>query len=308
MNRVAAPMQQVQPMNVREAESKEAESKPRLAPVAPQARPPAEPGPIAVRKRRSRPALAGYRLLAEQIFLPILVVGLFLLVWEVLVKHFQVPLSLLPPPSYIYTRLTEVWPVLLDQAVPTTLETIASFVAASILGIVLATLLTYSRLLNSAFYPIIVFFQLIPKIALAPLFVVWVGIGAQSRIEFATFMAFFPIVVSTMTGLRATPTDMLRLCKGLTANSWQVFTLVRLPYAVPHIFSGMKIAVTLAMIGVIVAEFISAPKGLGYLIVFASSQADTALILAAILLLCMIGLTLYGVVVLLERLVTRRYG
>ncbi|WP_162619562.1 ABC transporter permease [Salinicola peritrichatus] len=259
--------------------------------------------------RKSRPTLPqSYRQLLEKTLLPLLVIAIFLCLWEALVTHFQVSVSLLPPPSYIYTRLTEVWTVLLNQAVPTTLETIASFCVATALGIVLASILTYSRLLNSAFYPIIVFFQLIPKIALAPLFVVWMGISSQSRIEFATFMAFFPIVVSTMAGLRATPPDMLRLCKGLTANSWQIFTLVRLPYAIPHIFSGMKVAVTLAMIGVIVAEFISAPKGLGYLIVFASSQADTALILSAILFLCIIGLALYGVVALLEYVVTRRYG
>jgi len=204
--------------------------------------------------------------------------------------------------------MMEVWPVLMDQAVPTTVESIVSFLAAIVIGITLGSILASFRLLNAAFYPIIVFFQLIPKIALAPLFVVWVGIGSQSRIEFATFMAFFPIVVSTMAGLRATPPEMLRMCKGLTASGWQVFTLVRLPYAIPHIFSGMKVAITLAIIGVIVAEFISAPKGLGYLIVFASSQADTALIMAAILVLCVVGLILYGTVALLERICIRRYG
>jgi NitT/TauT family transport system permease protein len=256
------------------------------------------------RSRRTRRLLK----LLEQGLAPFLVVAFFLGLWEALVRQYAVPLTLLPPPSFIYSRLVETWPTLIEQAVPTTLETVISFVLATVTGVVLAVLLTYSRFLNSAFYPLIVFFQLIPKIALAPLFVVWMGIGSPARIEFSAFMAFFPVVVSTMAGFRGTPPDMLRLCRGLTANAWQVFTLVRLPYAVSHIFSGMKVAVTLAMIGIIVAEFISAQKGLGYLIVFASSQADTALILAAIFILCVIGLALYAIVVGLEYLARRRYG
>jgi len=244
----------------------------------------------------------------EQVGLPLGVVVVALVVWEMLVNHYRVPASLLPAPSAIYGRLLETWPTLVSQAIPTTVETALSFVLATLAGVALAVVLTYSRLMNSALYPGVVFFQLIPKIALAPLFIVWMGIGSQARLAFAVFIAFFPIVVATMAGLRSTPPDMLRLCRGLTATPWQVFVNVRLPYAVPYIFSGMKISVTFAMIGVIVAEFISAQEGLGYLIVFASSQADTALILAAILVLCIVGLVMYGLVVLAERAAVRLYG
>lgn len=248
------------------------------------------------------------RAFIEQVLLPSAVVAVLLVLWEALVRHYDVAPSLLPAPTAIWHRLVEVWPTLLQHARPTALETGLSFVIATLVGVGLAILLTYSRLLAAALYPGVVFFQLIPKIALAPLFVVWFGIGVETRLSFALFISFFPIVVAAMAGLRSTPPDMLRLCSGLTATSWQIFVQVRLPYAVPHIFAGMKIAVTFAMIGVIVAEFISAQEGLGYLIVFASSQADTALILAAILVLCVVGLAYYALVVGAERLVSRIYG
>lgn len=244
----------------------------------------------------------------EHVVLPAVVLVVILVAWQTTVRALNVSESLLPAPTVVGRRIVDAWPNLIANAIPTTLQTVESFVLATVFGVIIATLLTSFRLLNSAFYPIIVFFQLIPKVALAPLFVVWMGIGAAARIEFGIFIAFFPVVVSTMAGLRGTPADALRLCKGLSANRLQVFGLVRLPYAIPHIFSGMKVAMTLAMIGVIVGEFISAQAGLGYLIVFASSQADTALILAAILFLCVIGLVLYGAVALAEKAANRKYG
>lgn len=273
---------------------------PEASPAA-DVRPRHAPAPLPSRSYRSRQ-------FAEHVLLPTLVVVLLLVVWEVAVRAMNVPESLLPAPSVIGARIVDAWPNLVANAIPTTLQTVESFVLATVFGVVLAAVLTSFRLVNSALYPIIVFFQLIPKVALAPLFVVWMGIGAAARIEFGVFIAFFPVIVSTMAGLRGTPADAVRLCRGLGANRLQIFALVRLPYALPHIFSGMKVAMTLAMIGVIVAEFISAQAGLGYLIVFASSQADTALILAAILFLCVIGLVLYGAVALAEKVATRVYG
>lgn len=258
-----------------------------------------------------RPAANGGRLQAlvpERIVLPILAPAVLLLVWEWAVGYANVPPSLLPAPSAVFERLVQTWPLLIGHTVPTTVESVLSFALATVLGVGLAILTVYWRRFAIAMYPTIVFFQLIPKIALAPLFIVWLGIDMQSRLAFAVFISFFPIVIATETGLRSTPPDMLRLCTALTATGWQIFTAVRLPYAVPHIFSGMKIAVTFAIIGVIVGEFISAQKGLGYIIIFASSQADTALILAAIFLLCIVGLALFGAVALAERVARRWYG
>ena len=245
---------------------------------------------------------------AVQILLPVLFAAAVLLLWEWLVRAHAVPEVILPPPSAIYRRILTAWPFLVQHAVPTGSEAALGFLMATVLGIALAVLLAYSRWAHAALYPNVVFFQLIPKIALAPLFIVWLGIGSESRLAFSMFIAFFPVVIATLTGLNATPPDMLRLCQALTARSWQVFLSVRFPYALPHIFAGLKIAVTFAIIGVIVGEFITAQAGLGYLILFASRQAETALILASIAMLCVVGLLLYGAVAGLEKVILRRYG
>lgn len=243
-----------------------------------------------------------------RVLLPVLFAAALILLWEALVRWYAVPEVILPTPSRVYQRILQTWPFLLQHAVPTGLESALGFLLATVLGMGIALLLTYSKWAYVTLYPNVVLLQLIPKIALAPLFIVWLGIGSSSRLAFSVFIAFFPVVIATQTGLNATPPDMLRLCKALTARSWQVFLSVRFPYALPHIFAGLKIAVTFAIIGVIVGEFITAQAGLGYLVLFASSQAETALVLASIAMLCVVGLLLYGIVAGLERIVLRRYG
>lgn len=251
---------------------------------------------------------AGLRARIRPLLLPLATAALIVLLWEGVVRWRKIPDVLLPAPSAVAARLWETLPFLLQQAVPTTLETIAGFAISTVLGIFLAVLVCASRFAREALYPNIVFFQLIPKIALAPLFIVWLGIGSSSRVTFSVFISFFPVVVATLTGLTSVDRDLLRLCKAVGARGWKVYTQVRFPAAVPHIFSGLKIAITFAMIGVIVGEFITAQAGLGYMILFAASQAEMALIFASIVLLCIIGLALYALVVLAEAIALKRYG
>ena len=231
-----------------------------------------------------------------------------LLLWEVVVRAFGIREVLLPAPTAILARLQETLPLLLTHAWPTVWESVTGFIIASVLGIALAALLSASRTMRDMLYPNVVLFQLIPKIALAPLFIVWLGIGFQSRLTFSVFISFFPVVIATLAGLDNVDKSLLRLCRALTATPWQVFASVRLPHALPYVFSGMKIATTFAIIGVIVGEFITSQAGLGYLILFASSQADTAMILAAILVLCVFGLAFYGAVAGLEQWTRRHFG
>jgi NitT/TauT family transport system permease protein len=245
---------------------------------------------------------------ARLVVLPVLAAALVIGCWEAVVRIKQIPNTLLPAPSAVAYRLMETLPFLLRQAVPTTLETIASFLISMVLGIGLAVLICKSRLVRDALYPNIVLFQLIPKIALAPLFIVWLGIGSTSRITFAVFISFFPVVVATLTGLMSVDRDLLRLCKAVGADESRIYAKVRFPAAVPHLFSGLKIAITFAMIGVIVGEFITAQAGLGYMILFAASQAEMTLIFASIVVLCVIGLILYGLIVMAEALALRKYG
>ena len=149
---------------------------------------------------------------------------------------------------------------------------------------------------------------MIPKVAVAPLFVVWLGVGSPSRLAFSVFMAFFPIAVATTTGLANTKADAVRLCRSLTATNWQTFTSVRLPFAIPFVFAGLKVGLTMAMIGIIVGEFITGQEGLGYVIMFASSAGESAPLYAALLILATMGLGLYSCLLLVEVAVQRWYG
>jgi NitT/TauT family transport system permease protein len=245
---------------------------------------------------------------AGNILLPIGFAAMVLVIWQAAVVWARVPEVILPPPSAIFDQLTEHWRLILKHAVPTTIETLLAFGIATPLGVALAAAITWSPIFNKAVYPNVVIFQLIPKIALAPLFIVWLGIGLPSRVTFSVFISFFPILIATVAGLQAVPRDMLRLCRSVGASDWQVLIRVRFPMALPYIFSGMKIAATLAVIGIIVGEFIASQAGLGYLILFASSRAETDFSLACIAVLCVLGLCLYGVTALAERWLRWRQG
>jgi len=240
--------------------------------------------------------------------LPIATAAAALIGWEIFVHVAKIHPVVLPPPIAVLDKLVRFFPLIFQNAIPTTLESLAAFLLASLLGIALAIIVTYSVPLREALWPNLVLFQLIPKIALAPLFIVWLGIGTESRVTFALFITFFPMLVATAAGLENVDRDMIKLCRSVGATRWQIMFSVRFPSSLPFIFSGMKIAITLAIIGVVVGEFITSQAGLGYLILFASSRQETALTLAAIVMLCVVGLALYGAVVLGEWIMKRWYG
>lgn len=246
--------------------------------------------------------------LGRSVALPTAFAVFTILVWELFCRVTRISPAILPAPSAVWDVLANNYPILIEQGIPSTCEMIISFVIATAFGIGLAVAITFSAWVREALYPNIVMLQLIPKIALAPLFIVWLGVGSSSTITVAVFITFFPIVVSTATGLVSAKPEVLQLCRSLTATQWQVFRLARFPYAMPFIFAGMKVGVTMAMIGVIVGEFITAQQGLGYIIMFASSAGETATVLAAVVVLCAIGLVLYAVVALGELMVRRWYG
>jgi NitT/TauT family transport system permease protein len=245
---------------------------------------------------------------ARRVLLPTAVAVLVLVAWEYGLRLTHVSPIIIAPPSAIWEVLENNPGILLRQSMPTIASALVGFGLAAALGIFLGAALVLSSAARKAFYPYILILQLIPKVALAPLFIVWLGVGPTSRLSFAVFMAFFPVVIATMTGLMSADRNAVRLADSLTASPWQIFRSVRIPYALPHIFAGLKISATMAMIGVIVGEFVTAQEGLGYLVMFATSAAETALTFAAIALLCVIGLALYGGVVLVEAVVQRWQG
>jgi NitT/TauT family transport system permease protein len=239
------------------------------------------------------------------VILPSVFIVTTLLLWDFVIQHNGISPTLLPRPGAVATVLWNNLAPLMRQAVPTIGKTSLAFVLAVSCGLALGSLIVLSRRLRQAILPYVLLFQFIPKVAFGPLFVVWFGNGPQSSFAFGVFFAFFPILISTITGLNAADGNAIRLCRSLRSSSWQTFRCVQFPYALPHIFAGMKVAVNMTLIGVIVGEFISAQAGLGYIILFSASSADTALLFAAISLLCCIGVGLFGLVQVLQHVVLR---
>jgi NitT/TauT family transport system permease protein len=161
---------------------------------------------------------------------------------------------------------------------------------------------SFSRFFREAVYPLIIAFQVVPKVALAPVFILWFGLGGTSRLVLAFFIAFFPMVVNTFTGLNSVDPTMIRMARAFHASRFTIFRKIQLPHAMPFIFSGLKISITFAVIGIVVAEFVTAQEGLGYLIVFSEGNLDTPMMMGALVVLSVVGVLLYGAVVGLEKL------
>lgn len=228
--------------------------------------------------------------------------------WEFLVWAIDYPAAILPPPTTILATLIDERMLLLTNIPATAGVALGGFLIATVGGVTIAVAMTWSQYMKDAFYPNIVAFQIVPKVAWAPMFVLWLGIETESRLGFATFISIFPIIISMTAGLSNTDPSLLKLCRALTASKWQMLVNVRFPYSLPYLFSAMKISITLAMIGVIVGEFITSQEGLGFVILVAAGKAQTDLMLAAVLVLCIIGLLFYGIVEFGTWLVKRWFG
>ena len=226
-----------------------------------------------------------------------------LALWEVSVRALGVKPIVLPPPTLVAGVLWTRAPLILEHAWPTLVEIVLGFLLSVVGGVLVAVVITYSAIARKGFYPLIVVSQIVPKVAVAPLLVVWFGLGGTSRLMLAFLIAFFPMVINTATGLTGVDEDIVRMARAYMGGRWQIFAKIRLPHALPLIFGGMKISITLAVIGVVVAEFVASQRGIGYLIVMANGLLDTPLMMAAIVALSVMGLALYGAIALLERAV-----
>ena len=241
------------------------------------------------------------RILAlRKIFLPLVTLGIVYWAWEYAVAQRYFPSVILPPPADVVAMLEAQGVFMIGHAVQTFWECLLGFWLAAFVGITIAMLITVSTIARETLYPNLVIFQLIPTIALAPLFILWFGIGTEARLAYAMCLSLFSIVVAASTGLMGTSHYYIRLCESLTANRWQILFRVRFPFALPHIFTGLRIGLTLAIIGVVVGEFITAQAGIGYLISFASSGMETAMALGAILYLLIVGLVLFLILLAVE--------
>jgi NitT/TauT family transport system permease protein len=238
----------------------------------------------------------------RELLYPLVGVSLILVAWQVYTQGFGVSRIVMPSPTDIFWASVQRYDLLLKETWPTLLESVYGFGLAVVIGIPLAVCVANSRALNLALYPILVAMQSVPKVAIAPILLVWFGLGLESKLAIAFLVAFFPIVVDTATGLRSTPSGLLELAKALRASPLQVFTKVQFPAALPFIFSGAKVAVTLAVIGAVIGEFVGSVSGLGNLLLTANSQMDSPLAWAALVWLSVLGILLFGAVALAERL------
>jgi NitT/TauT family transport system permease protein len=227
----------------------------------------------------------------------------FLLLWELCCWILQIPEFLLPSPSTTIRTVFERWDLFAKHSVTTFYETVIGFLMAVAFGVFIAALIVVIPMLSDIVMPLLLISQLVPKVAIAPILLIWFGYGLFPKIFIAFLIAFFPIVVNTASGLASVERPMLDLARSLEATRWQIFIKFRVPVALPEMFSGMKIAITLAVIGAIIGEFVGGSAGLGYLILIANSELDTPLAFAALLLLSIGGIALYMGVELLERIV-----
>jgi NitT/TauT family transport system permease protein len=226
----------------------------------------------------------------------------FFLAWQVAVEALQVPAYLLPTPTAIVLDMAKHWRLLSQHALITLWEIGLGFFVSIGIAMPLAVMFTYSRIFEKLFYPLIVGTQTIPKVAVAPLFLVWFGFGLTPKVIIVTLMTFFPIVINAVVGLKSLNLQAVYLAQSMGAGPWQVFWHFRLPNALPSIFAGLKVACVLAVIGAIVAEFVGADSGLGYLIVVAATDQNVTRQFAAIAYLSVIGILFFWAVGYLERL------
>lgn len=227
--------------------------------------------------------------------------------WELACRSLGVPAWLLPAPSQILTETWEIRAIIPRHFLATLTAVIGGFSLAVAAGIPIAILVVYSAFLRRLIYPILLMLQSVPKVALAPLLVLWVGYGLQSNIVVAAITAFFPIVINTATGLNSVDSELLELTRSLDSSKLRVFWRVRLPWAMPYVFSAMKVSITLAVIGAIVAEFIGSDRGLGYLILTSSGTMRTSLMFGIIVILSCLGITCFYLVSFAERLLCPWY-
>jgi NitT/TauT family transport system permease protein len=233
---------------------------------------------------------------------PVVGILVFLAIWQVGVVLYKVPPYLLPTPTNIAQTFVDEFPKLLRHGWITTYEMLSGYALAVAIAIPLAVAITSSKRFDEFVMPTMLFFQVVPKVAIAPLFLVWFGVGATPKILVAFLISFFPIVIDAAVGLRSTSQEMTDLARSMGASRMQIFSQFRLPTSLPYLFSGLKVAATLAIAGAVVGEFVGADKGLGYLLLVTNSNMETSLMFATIVALTIIGLAFFYSVEFLESL------
>jgi len=231
------------------------------------------------------------------------VLVVFLAAWEWLPGLAKIPPFILPPPSRVWTEFLRMsanerlW----YHSMITSLEVVVGFLLGSLLGVVIGFVLGMAPRAEMVLSPYILALQIAPKVAFAPLFVMWFGYTVYPKILVAVLIVFFPVMVNVLTAVRTVDPDMVNLVRSFSATRWQTFRMIEYPASLAPLFSGLRIAATLAVIGVVVGELVGGNLGLGYLLTFGEGQGNTAMVFVTIILLTIIGIIAYAAIVLAER-------
>jgi NitT/TauT family transport system permease protein len=239
---------------------------------------------------------------ALNVMLPAVAMIGVLVLWAAAVKVFDIPDYLLPAPQDVVRRMARDWHVLARNAAYTLQSVLIGFAAGALVGVPLAFAVVLSRSIERVTMPLLVMSQTIPKVAIAPILVVWLGFGILPKIAIVFLISFFPIVVSTVVGLKNVEADMIDLVRSMGANTLKIMLRVRGPSALPQMFAGFKIAICLSVVGAIVGEFVGSDRGLGYLLLTSTGTLDGTLVWSALFILIAIGMILFAIVSKLERL------
>jgi len=235
-------------------------------------------------------------------FYPLVTVLLLIVAWHFAVIVFHIPTYLLPAPEMVLERLASDWSFILKHSWVTIYETIGGFLLSIVIGVPLAIILVASPTIDRALMPLLVLSQTFPKIALAPLIIIWFGLGLFPKLLVSFLVAFFPVLISTVVGMRAVEIEMLELARSMRASMFQIFWKFRIPFALPNLFAGMKVAIAFAIVGAIIGEWVGANQGLGYLLLQSNANLDTALLFSVLVVLLVLGVVFYYAVEWLERM------
>jgi len=230
------------------------------------------------------------------------IVALIFALWELAVWALSVPDYILPSPSVIVVKIVVSWQLLLVNAFVTLQEIVLGFGLSVVIGIPLAIAIVYSRIFERVAFPFMVSLQTVPKVALAPILVMWLGYGILPKVMVAFLISFFPIVINSVIGMRSAEKEMIYLVQSMGANELTTFIKIRLPKALPSIFGGLKVGMGQAVVGAVVGEFIAAEQGLGYLQLISQVRLDTPLLFAAVVVLSLLGVLMFYIVAWVERI------
>lgn len=230
-----------------------------------------------------------------------LTVAGFLLLWEIAARVFSLPSYILPAPSEILAELANRRAQYASAALYTLQPMLIGFAAAVVVGVALALIVAFSKTMETTVYPLLIFFQIVPKIAVAPLFIIWFGFGLVPKVLLVFLLSFFPVVVSAITAFRSVDPDILDLARSTGAGRWRTFVKVQIPHALPTLFTGFKVAAALSATAAVVAEFVASDRGLGYLLLEANGNLNTSMAFGSVFVLTALGFALYAAVEIAEQ-------